>query len=115
MPQRLTRHRGLQQQLTAGRPYTGPSTKGGGCAKTNGQFIINSDNIYPGITIILPEYSQFYPGKARIILELRQVLSWKIKNYPGIRARFILEYQELSRIYTKFFPGISRFIPELKQ
>ncbi len=125
MPQRLTRHRGLQHSLQPAGPIPGLRRAGGMCQGKRSIYNINiqdlsrSINNYPGIRarfiLVNQELSwnsqqvlswniMNYPGiRARFILanqelswSLQQVLSWNIMNYPGIRARFILVMQELS-------------------
>ena len=98
MPQRLTRHRGLQQQLTAAGPIPGLRRAGGMCQE---KWLI-----YNKIRQHLSPNINNSPGKrARIILE-NQELSWIFTT------GFILECHELSRKQSKIYPGNARIILE---
>jgi hypothetical protein len=91
MPCTLTRHRGLQQQLTAGWPYTGPSTNW----------------ISPSEPKAKASYSSQHPTG---YLPVYPELSW---NFSRNMTGFLTVYPELSWVFSQNMTGFLPVYPKL--
>ena len=83
MPRRLTRHRGLQQQLTAGWPYTGPSTN---CGVVPGDMISENDTLFfLGYALFFLGLALFFfPGIYYTRIFGSNVSIWQIQCFPAV-------------------------------